>query len=192
VKHHFAVEVGPRIFRVGSDWRAPITALEGLYRDYPQPRNTIPDFTVRLEATRWHRRFVRPQIAIAGDYTLPDAVPVSLNHGLIAAEMAMNLQMALGERRFLILHAASVEKDGKALIITGESGAGKSTLSAILGANGWRFMGDEFALIDPLSGMAHAFPRPVSLKPGQRRAISATLRQTLPRSPRCTRPPNRP
>ena len=29
---------------------------------------------------------------------------------------------------------------------------------------GWRFMGDEFALIDPATGMVHPFPRPVSLK----------------------------
>ncbi len=164
MKHQISLNVGPRVFRVGSDWRAPIAALEGLYRDYPQPAKSVPDFTVRLEATAWHRRLIRPQITIAGDYTLPDAAPVSLDHGLIAAEMAMNLQMALGERRFLILHAASVEKDGKALIITGESGAGKSTLSAILSANGWRFMGDEFVLIDPVGGMAHAFPRPISLK----------------------------
>ena len=35
--------------------------------------------------------------------------------GLLAAEMGMNLQMALGQKRFLLLHAASVEKDGRAL-----------------------------------------------------------------------------
>jgi HprK-related kinase A len=78
--------------------------------------------------------------------------------------MAMNLQMALGERRFLLLHAASVEKDGRAMILTGESGAGKSTLSAMLGERGWRFMGDEFALLEPGTGLLHPFPRPVSLK----------------------------
>ena len=76
----------------------------------------------------------------------------------------MNLQLALGERRYLLLHAASVERDGQALIITGESGAGKSTLSAILAANGWRFMSDEFVLLEPETGHLHAFPRPVSLK----------------------------
>ena len=164
VRHSITITVGLRTFRIGSDWRSPIAALESLYAAYPKPADAIPDFTVRLEATKPWRRFIRPSVAIAGDHTLPDAVPVSLPHGLIAAEMAMNLQMALGERRFLLLHAASVERDGKALIITGESGAGKSTLSALLGARGWRFMGDEFALIDPLSGLAYPFPRPVSLK----------------------------
>lgn len=164
VRHSFTVDVGPRTFRIGSDWQAPITHLEALYAAYPQPADAIPDFTVRLEAVKPWRRWIRPSVAIAGDHTLPDAVPVSLAHGLLAAEMAMNLQMALGERRFLLLHASSVEKEGKALIITGESGSGKSTLSALLGSRGWRFMGDEFALIDPVTGWAHPFPRPISLK----------------------------
>jgi HprK-related kinase A len=164
MKHTFTVQVGPRVFRVGSDWRRPVAQLEQLYGDYPQPQDAIADFTVRLEAEHWWRQFIRPSVAIEGDYMLPEAVPLSLDHGLLAAEMAMNLQMALGERHLMILHASSVERDGKVLIMTGESGSGKSTLSALLGERGWRFMGDEFALIDPITGLAHPFPRPVSLK----------------------------
>jgi HprK-related kinase A len=76
----------------------------------------------------------------------------------------MNLQMALGWRRHLLLHAAVVERNGRAVILTGESGAGKSTLSALLSARGWRFMGDEFALVEPATGLLHPFPRPISLK----------------------------
>jgi ABC-type uncharacterized transport system fused permease/ATPase subunit len=140
MRHSFTVDVGPRTFRIGSDWRAPIADLERLYAAYPQSKASIPDFTVRLEAIKPWRRFIRPSVAIAGDHTLPDAVPVSLTHGLLAAEMAMNLQMALGERRFLLLHASSVEKDGKTLIITGESGSGKSTCrhcSAVVDGVSW-------------------------------------------------------
>ena len=163
MRHSITLTVGPRTFRVRSDWRAPIAALEQLYANYPREDGT-PHFTVRLEATRLWRRWLRPQVAIAGDYTLPDAVPVGLQHGLLAPEMAMNLQMALGERHFLLLHAATVERGGRAIILTGESGSGKSTLAALLITRGWRFMGDEFALIDPGSGLVHPFPRPVSLK----------------------------
>src|SRR3546814_18475099 len=76
----------------------------------------------------------------------------------------MNLQMALGQRRYLLLHASAVERDGRALLMTGMSGAGKSTLAALLGSRGWRLMGDEFALVDPGTGIVHAFPRLVSLK----------------------------
>ena len=170
------ISVGPRSFRLGSDWPAPVAAAAALYRDYPAPVSAITDYTVRLEAARFGRRLIRPSVAIRGDYTLPEAVPTSLAHGLIAAEMAMNLHIALGERRFLLLHASSAEKDGKALIMTGESGSGKSTLSALLGSRGWRFMGDEFALVEPATGMIHPFPRPISLK---NEAI-AVMRALLP------------
>jgi HprK-related kinase A len=166
VRHKLNLRIGPVAFRLGSAWRAPLDALAALYAGYPAPEDGICDFTVRLEATRAWRRWVRPSIAIGGDFVLPDAAPMALAHGLLAAEMGMNLQMALGQRRFLLLHAASLEKDGRALILTGESGAGKSTLAALLGERGWRLMGDEFALLDPESGALHPFPRAVSLKNG--------------------------
>ncbi len=160
--HEIRVQVGPAAFRIGSTWRAPIEQLRDLYAAYPTPE--IPDFTVRLEPTKFHRRFIRPSIALDGDYMLPDAAPLPLVQGLLAAEMGMNLQMALGWRRNLLLHASAVEKDGKALIMTGESGSGKSTLSALLGNKGWRFMGDEFVLLDLVTGDAVPFPRLISLK----------------------------
>jgi HprK-related kinase A len=160
--HEFRVQVGPAAFRIGSHWRAPIAQMQALYADYPTPE--FIDFTVRLEAVSLLRRFVRPSVAINGDYMLPDAAPLPLGQALLAAEMGMNLQMALGWRRQLILHASAVERGGKALIMTGESGSGKSTLSAMLGQTGWRFLGDEFALIDPVSGDAVPYPRLISLK----------------------------
>lgn len=174
MKHRFDVRVGPISFRVGSAWRAPIAALESLYADYPRA-NGVPNYTVRLEPDRPWRRLIRPSVAIRGDHILPDALPLPLAQGLLAAEMGMNLQLALGERRFLLLHAASVEKDGRALILTGESGSGKSTLSALLAANGWRFMGDEFILLEPETGAMHAFPRPISLKNASIAALEALL-----------------
>ncbi|MET1112232.1 MAG: HprK-related kinase A [Allosphingosinicella sp.] len=163
MKHVFRLQVGPVAFRIGSQWRGPVEQLRRLYAGYAEPDGPC-DFTVRLEAERVWRRWLRPSVAIRGDYVLPDAAPLPLAQGLLAAEMGMNLQMALGQKRFLLLHAASVEKDGRALLLTGHSGAGKSTLGALLGERGWRFMGDEFALLDLASGELHPFPRAVSLK----------------------------
>jgi HprK-related kinase A len=163
VRYQHRLKVGPVTFRVGSEWAAPIRQLGELYGDYPAA-DGICDFTVRLEAERPWRRRLRPAVAIRGDYMLPDAVPMALEHGLLAAEMGMNLQMALGYRRHLLLHAATVERDGRALLMTGLSGSGKSTLAALLGEAGWRLMGDEFALLDLEEGSLHPFPRLVSLK----------------------------
>lgn len=158
------LRIGPIGFRVGSDWQAPVEALDQLYTGYPRPVDGIADFTVRLEADRPWRRLIRPSVAIRGDFTLPDAAPVALEHGLLAAEMGMNLQMALGHRRHLLLHAASVERNGLAVLLTGLSGAGKSTLSMLLGEAGWRLLGDEFALLGLDDGLLHPFPRAISLK----------------------------
>ncbi len=164
MRHRHQLRIGPVGFRIGADWAAPIAQLRALYADYPAPDDGIPDFSVWLFAARPWRRVVRPAVVLGGDYVLPDAAPLPLAQGLLAAEMAMNLQMALGQRRYLLLHASVVEKNGRALLMTGESGSGKSTLAALLSARGWRLMGDEFALIDPATGLVHAFPRLVSLK----------------------------
>lgn len=173
MKHSLRLRVGPVGFRIGSDWHGPIDALADLYRDYPQPE--VSDFTVRLEAPAPWRRVVRPTIALGGDYMVPDAAPLPLRHGLLAAEMAMNLQVALGHRRHLLLHAAAVARDDRCMILTGESGAGKSTLAAMLMAEGWRLLGDEFVLVDLVSGAAHPFPRLVSLKNESVAAVTARL-----------------
>lgn len=162
--HQILLKIGPAAFRIASAWRQPLDQLADLYQDYPAPDDQIVDFTVRLEPEKPWRRYLRPSVHIGGDFWLPDAAPLPLAQGLLAAEMGMNLQMALGWRRHLLLHASSVEKDGKALIMTGLSGSGKSTLSAMLGERGWRFMGDEFALLSLDSGEIIPFPRLISLK----------------------------
>jgi HprK-related kinase A len=164
VRHVTSLRIGPIGFRIGCDWHGPIAAIDDLYRDYPRPDDGIPDFNVHLFAARPWRRVIRPSVQIGGDFVIPDATPLPLSMGLLAAEMGMNLQMALGQRRYLLLHASAAERDGKALLMTGVSGAGKSTLAALLMARGWRLMGDEFALVDPATGLVHGFPRLISLK----------------------------
>ncbi len=164
MRHSTRITVGPVQFRIGSDWAAPIAALDRLYAGYPRDEARTAEATVRLFAARPWRRWVRPSVHIGGDFVVPDALPLPLSMGLLAAEMGMNLQVALGWRRHMLLHASAVAKGGRALIMSGESGSGKSTLAALLGEGDWRLMGDEFTLIDPASGDALAFPRAVSLK----------------------------
>lgn len=164
MKHSTRIAVGPVQFRIGSDWREPIAVLERLYAGYPKDEDRPADATLHLFAARPWRRLIRPSVHIGGDFVVPNALPLPLSMGLLAAEMGMNLQVALGWRRHMLLHASAVARDGGAVIMSGESGSGKSTLAALLGESAWRLMGDEFTLIEPASGEALSFPRAVSLK----------------------------
>ena len=164
MRHSHALRIGPVGFRVGSTWGGPITALRGLYAGYPTLEAEVPDLTVRLYPERPWRRWLRPSVAIGGDFWLPDAAPLPLAQGLLAAEMGMNLQVALGWRRHLLLHCSAVERDGRVLLMSGASGSGKSTLATLLALAGWRFLGDEFAFVALDDGAIHPFPRAASLK----------------------------
>jgi HprK-related kinase A len=173
MRHAFSVRVGPVGFRIGSAWKTPIEALRDLYAGYPAPEDGVADMTARLQPERPWRRWVRPSVSVTGDFWLPDAAPLPLAQGLLAAEMAMNLQVALGWRRHLLLHCSAVERNGRVLLMSGASGSGKSTLATLLAMRGWRFLGDEFAFVGLEDGRIHPFPRPSSLKNASVAAVRA-------------------
>lgn len=172
---HISFRVGPVGFRLRSHWAAPVDQLRRLYAAYPPPHDGVATATARIEAARPWRRWLRPAVHIRGDYVIPDALPLPLSQALLAAEMAMNLQVALGWRQHLLLHASAVERGGQAIIMVGASGSGKSTLAAMLGESGWRLLGDEFALLNPDTGMVVPFPRLISLKNEAIEAMAAMV-----------------
>lgn len=173
--HRIDLRIGPIGYRIGSAWAEPIAALRRLYAGYPAPEAGIATLTALIGPPRPWRRWFRPQVAIGGDYSLADTVPMALRHGLLAAEMTMNMQVALGERRRLLIHAAAVERNGKAVILPGDSGSGKSTLAALLGEAGWRLLADEFVMIDMATGLILPFPRAISLKNSAIAAMEARI-----------------
>jgi len=63
-----------------------------------------------------------------------------------------------------MLHAAVLEKNGRAVVLPGDPGAGKSTLTAALMLSGWRLLSDEITLVDRDDGLLVGLARPVSLK----------------------------
>ncbi|MEE9296366.1 MAG: hypothetical protein V3W34_15585 [Phycisphaerae bacterium] len=101
-------------------------------------------------------------------------------------EWAINWQIMLYLPRYYEIHAGVVEYQGQGVIFPAVPGSGKSTLTAGMLRRGWRYLSDEFALIDPETLELHPYPKAVCLKEGsfgvletlglQRRERSAYLK----------------
>jgi hypothetical protein len=64
---------------------------------------------------------------------------------------------------FLFVHAGVVSLDGVGIALPAPPDHGKSTLVAGLVRDGFAFLSDEAAALDPSDGTVHPFPRPVML-----------------------------
>jgi len=88
-----------------------------------------------------------------------------LQHAFPMFEWGLNWCVSTRAHRFLIVHAAVLERGGRALIMPAPPGSGKSTLTAALcGRGGWRLLSDELTLIGLDDGLVLPNVRPVSLK----------------------------
>jgi HprK-related kinase A len=139
-------------------------ALQALYGNYAcLDRNAIYGLHVRLfEVRRWlpavHRRVRFTIDGLAPHEDMPAA------HALAVLEWGINLVLALRYHCFLMLHAAVLERHGRAVLLPAAPGSGKSTLCAAMMSRGWRLFSDEFGLVRPGSDRLVPVPRPVSLK----------------------------
>ena len=67
-------------------------------------------------------------------------------------------------REFFQLHAGSVEKDGKIILLPANHGKGKTTLTLSLTRNHYRCLSDDIVLIEPETTMVIPFPRSFLVK----------------------------
>ncbi len=68
--------------------------------------------------------------------------------------------------KYLIaLHAGSVEKDGRVVVLPATAESGKTTLTATLVARGWRLFSDEVTSLD-YEGLVHPLPFCMNIKEG--------------------------
>jgi len=152
--------VGPFLIRGRSQLDNASRGLASLYADFPVAGpDEITDVDYVLDKCTFE--FNRFNLILDGRLQYPRifrrlAVPF--------VEWALNLSVILGLHRFFVLHAGVVERGGHAAIFPGNAGRGKSTLTAALVSRGWRLLSDEAALIDPVDGLLHPAPRPISLK----------------------------
>jgi HprK-related kinase A len=135
-----------------------------LYADYPaQESADFADFHIRMAQPANMRRWFKPQVNFLYDGMAPFK-PLPLDQAFPMFEWGLNWCVASKANRYLIIHAAVIEKNGCAAILPAPPGSGKSTLCAALVCRGWRLLSDELALIRAEDGMLVPLPRPISLK----------------------------
>lgn len=135
-----------------------------LYADYSlAEQDGFADFHVNLAAPHNLRRWLKPQVLFFSDGYSPFK-PLPLDQAFPMLEWGLNWCVSSHANRYLIIHAAVIEKGGFAAILPAPPGSGKSTLCAALVNRGWRLLSDELALVRIDDGKLIPLPRPVSLK----------------------------
>ncbi len=158
---------------------AVLKSLQLMYADQNLVDEPFADFTVRVTRGSGIRCCYHPQSVFSLNGARPFA-PLPLAHAFPLLEWGLNWCVSQHCHQYLVIHAAVVEKHGRALILPGLPGSGKSTLSAALtGRGGWRLLSDELTLIDPKTGCVHANPRPISLKNASIERIRSYLPQAV-------------
>lgn len=121
------------------------------------------DFKIELKTQGIVRRVINKQLDFYVDDFAPFR-PVPYREAYAFLEWSMNWCVTALISTELMIHAAVLEKNGKAVIFPAPPGSGKSTLTAHLMLNGWRLLSDEMTIINLSNGMIYPSVRPICLK----------------------------
>ena len=158
------IRTGPFVFQIQTKISQLAEGLRLLYGEFAIPTSTdFADFHVRIEESRSWRRGFRPHVSVEVDGDRPSA-PVPLDQVHAVFEGCLNWCIYTQAYQYLIIHAAAIERGGRAAILPAPPGSGKSTLCAALVSRGWRLLTDELTLIATDSRTIVPLARPVSLK----------------------------
>lgn len=150
--------------RIQSSVELIAEGLHSMYADFNlRDGEDYADFHIRLGRPSGMRAWIRPQVNFSLDGGEPFN-PLPLDQAYAMLEWCLNWCVTSNIHTYLILHAAVLERDGRALILPAPPGSGKSTLCAGLMLSGWRLLSDELTLVNLGDGNITALPRPVSLK----------------------------
>lgn len=157
------LHTGPFISCIRSNSTWLVDGVRQMYAAYPVSESGYADFHLQLRQSTGWRRWYRPQVLFDHDGETPFE-PMPANHAFALLEWMLNWCVSGSAHAYLIVHAAVVEKNGRAMMLPAPPGSGKSTLCAALVSRGWRLLSDELTLIDLDSQLVMPLARPVSLK----------------------------
>jgi HprK-related kinase A len=172
----FAFRIGGTDIAVRSDLPEVIDDLAVLYRGCARDAATGED-AISMEVKQApHFLPARRRYAVFGDGEA-FGEEVRRREVLPYLEWGVNWRVIARCTGSLLVHAASMGRDGRGVVFAGPSGAGKSTLVAGLLARGWQYLCDEFAMIDARTLKLLPFPKAVCVKAG---AFDLIRRLNLP------------
>ncbi len=158
------LRTGPVVTGIQSRLAKVVHGVALHYADHTiEDSEGFADFHVRVAPPRSPRRWLGPQVRFQLDDARP-FLPLPADQAFAMLEWGLNWCVSSHCHQYLIVHAASVERSGLALLLPGPPGSGKSTLCAGLVNRGWRLLSDELTLLDFGTGHVVPLPRPVSLK----------------------------
>lgn len=171
-----SVQVGPFVVRLRTEIRELLDAWRFLYADFPLADGDFADFHIQIVPPEGLRRFVAPQAIFLSDGRRPFS-PMPRSAALPLLEWGLNWCVASQAHQYLVVHSATVERGGRAILLPAPPNSGKSTLCAGLVHSGWRLLSDEFALVQPHDGDLVPMPRPISLKNAAIEVVSTLFPQ---------------
>lgn len=134
------------------------------YRHHPCTVDAdFADVAVEVRRPRNLRRWLRAQAEFIVEGESPFE-PLPRPQAPALLEWGLNWTIASSCHQWLTIHAACLERGGRAVVLPAPPGSGKSTLCAALALRGWRLLSDELTLLDPATGLAWALARPINLK----------------------------
>lgn len=157
------LRIGPFRVCVASALGDVAREVHRLYAEHPLAEDGFFDYHVAVGQPLGPRRWLRPQVIFLLDGQAPFK-PLPRAQAMPVLEWGLNWCIASQAHQYLILHAAVIERGGRAAILPGDPGSGKSTLCAALVHAGWRLLSDELALVRMDTLELQALARPVSLK----------------------------
>ena len=157
------LRTGPFTNCIRSNSAALLDGMCQMYGAYPIDESGFADFHLQVRRSTGWRRWFRPQVHFDTDGEAPFE-PMPADHAFALLEWMLNWCVSGSANAYLIIHAAVVEKNGRAMVLPAPPGSGKSTLCAALASRGWRLLSDELTLIRLDDGLVAPLARPVSLK----------------------------
>ena len=129
----------------------------------------VPDFNNEFEVFINHNYiFLYVNNAFIGSW---DNCNIHFFQGKFSMELIQKIHQKEENDWFGVFHASAISNGKKSMLFLGDSGNGKSTSLALLQANGFTCLADDFVPVDAKKQEVYSFPAEISIKKSSLEAL---------------------